>query len=230
MIQTKVTFSKEKVMVYLLDEKSTLTIFNTEQKVVQANPNTLYLTYKNKQLKPATEGFHIRIDLPRNLDPAIVLAAFNHQETGIPTGQKFVNDCQLILEKFGISSPAAKRPAKTQHRFQKNFSDIEFFVADFEAKATVIWQKRNEFCLKKGAKLRETYELNKDGSVGLGARMGLQLRQEQADKIQDFRTTEDILLKSVNEIGLFLYFGGTNSWLVLKDAQGKTIDDWSCVS
>ncbi|GMA45249.1 hypothetical protein GCM10025853_27060 [Tetragenococcus halophilus subsp. halophilus DSM 20339] len=59
--------------------------------------------------------------------------------------------------------------------------------------------------------------------------MGTQLRDEQKDKIQNFITTEDIILKSVNEVGLFLYFGGTNSWLVLKDNNGQTIDEWSKV-
>ncbi|OJG34366.1 hypothetical protein [Enterococcus cecorum] len=55
------------------------------------------------------------------------------------------------------------------------------------------------------------------------------MRQEQADKIKDNVTTEDIILKSVNEVGHFLYFAGTNSWLVLKDENGKTIDEYSVV-
>jgi hypothetical protein len=44
-----------------------------------------------------------------------------------------------------------------------------------------------------------------------------------------FITTEEITLKSVNEVGLFLYFGGTNSWLQLQDPDGKTIHDWTVV-
>jgi hypothetical protein len=55
------------------------------------------------------------------------------------------------------------------------------------------------------------------------------LRSEHADDIQDFVTTRDIVLKSVNEVGLFLYFGGINSWLVLKDEAGKSINDWTIV-
>jgi hypothetical protein len=42
-------------------------------------------------------------------------------------------------------------------------------------------------------------------------------------------TTEDVVLKSVNEVGHFLYYAGTNSWLVLKDKDGKTIDEWTVV-
>lgn len=60
--------------------------------------------------------------------------------------------------------------------------------------------------------------------------MGTQLREEQKDKIKDFITTEDIILKSVNEVGLFLYYGGTNSWLILKDKDNKTIDEWSTLN
>ncbi|MCF1684189.1 hypothetical protein LQF67_01155 [Tetragenococcus halophilus] len=136
----------------------------------------------------------------------------------------------LLLEKFGFTFTQKKRTStKAQHRWKKALSEIEFFVDDFKSQATVIWQKRNKFLIKKGAHLRPSYPLNKDGSVGLGARMGTQLRDEQKSNIQNFTTTEDIILKSVNEVGLFLYFGGTNSWLVLKDNNGKTIDEWSKV-
>ena len=58
--------------------------------------------------------------------------------------------------------------------------------------------------------------LNKDGSLGFGARFALTLRQEQADKIKDNVTTEDIILKSVNEVGHFLYFAGNKQLASLK--------------
>lgn len=139
-----------------------------------------------------------------------------------------------ILEKFGFhlkakEEPKKPRPAKAQHRWRKEVASIEFYVDDFDCKATVIWQKRNEMLIKKGAQLRKEYELNKDGSVGLDVRMTTQLRTEQEDKIKDFVTTEDIVLKSVNETGLFLYYGGRNGWLVFKDTEGKTIDEWTVV-
>ena len=69
--------------------------------------------------------------------------------------------------------------------------------------------------------------LNKDGSLGFAAKMGTQLRTEYADAIQNHQTTTDIIFKSVNELGLFLYFGGTNSWLELLDNDGRSIDDWT---
>lgn len=60
--------------------------------------------------------------------------------------------------------------------------------------------------------------------------MATQLRTEQAEKINQWVTSEDIVLKSINEAGLFLYYGGRNGWLVFKDAEGKTIDEWTSIS
>ena len=148
-----------------------------------------------------------------------------------PEVTKYQERLLLILTNFGfvLEKPKKNIPAKAQHRWRKELADLEFFVDDVDSKATIVWQKRNEMVIKKGAQLRKEYELNKDGSIGLGIRMGTQIREEQADKIKDFVTTDDIILKSVNEIGLFLYYGGRNGWLVLKDANGKTIDEWSVV-
>lgn len=145
--------------------------------------------------------------------------------------QPIVEQITAILRPFAIQFDGKpKRPGqKAQHRFKKEFATIPFYVDDFNSKATVYWQKRNEFRILAGATLVPEAPLNKDGSLGFGARFALTLRQEQADKIKDNVTTEDIFLKSVNEVGHFLYFAGTNSWLVLKDENGKTIDEYSVV-
>ncbi len=135
-----------------------------------------------------------------------------------------------FLSLFSLHFPENKPkkiPAKAQHRFQKDFATLPFYVNDFESTATVYWEKRNELRIKKGALLKKEPPLNKDGSLGLSAKMGLRLREEQADKIENFTTTSDIILKSVNEVGLFLYFGQTNSWLVLKDEKNRTLHDYS---
>ena len=122
-----------------------------------------------------------------------------------------------------------KTTSKPRHRWSKELADIDFFV-DYEgAKATVRWIKRNEMLIKKGAKLRKETPLLKDGSLGFAAKFTLMLRQMHSTQIKDFVTTEDITLKSVNEVGNFLYFAGTNSWLVLKDKDGKSINDYSIV-
>ncbi|MGC3359859.1 hypothetical protein ACPTKX_16425, partial [Enterococcus faecalis] len=71
--------------------------------------------------------------------------------------------------------------------------------------------------------------LNKDASVGFSASFGEKLRDERKGQFKDLVTTEDIVLKSVNEVGLFLYFAGTNSRLELVDENGKTLNEWTVV-
>lgn len=155
----------------------------------------------------------------------------------VKTVKPYVELIITILDTFGYSlmpkvevKPAKKKPAKAQHRWNKEVSQIEFYVDSRESKATVMWQKRNEMLLKAGAKMKPEAKLNKDGSVGFSAKMGEKIRSDHQDKIKNFTTTEDIILKSVNEVGLFLYFGGTNSWLELLDATGKSIDSYTVVS
>jgi len=138
-----------------------------------------------------------------------------------------------ILEKlalFGFSFIKEKpKSAKAQHRWDKDVAKIDFYVDYNDARAIVRWHKRNEMLIKKGAVLKPDIPLNKDGSIGFAAKFTLQLREMNKDKIRDFVTTDDIYLKSVNEVGNFLYFAGTNSWLVLKDQSGKTIEDYTII-
>lgn len=135
-----------------------------------------------------------------------------------------------ILATFGYENEKVKtKPAKAQHRWNKKVSEIPFYIDYNDAKGEVVWQKRNEMLLKAGAKLKQEMPLNKDGSVGFSARLTEKLRADHADQISDFTTTEDIVLKSVNEVGIFLYYAGTNGWLVLKDKAGKTIDEYTVV-
>lgn len=138
----------------------------------------------------------------------------------------------LILERFGFSwqttAPQKIKPAaKARHRWTKAISTVPFTIETRQATGTAIWQKRNEMCLKAGATLMPEVPLNKDGSLGFAAKMGTQLRHEHRAQVQGNVTIEDIIFKSVNEVGLFLYFGGTNSWLELVDQTGRSIDAWS---
>lgn len=148
--------------------------------------------------------------------------------------QNVVNDFQgnvfQLLENFGYPmGKVKKKPAKAQHRWNKQVSEIPFYINYSDATGEAIWQKRNELLLKKGAKLKMEVPLNKDGSVGYSARFTEKLRDDYADKINGDTTTEDIIFKSVNELGIFLYYAGTNGWLVLKDQNGKTIDEYTVV-
>ncbi|MGF2384722.1 hypothetical protein [Lentilactobacillus otakiensis] len=148
------------------------------------------------------------------------------------TIEKFRDMILTVLNGLGFRSltiPKKKFKGKPRHKFTKQVSQIPFHVDHDGAKATVYWQKRNEMLIKAGAVMKPQPDLNKDGSVGFSAKFALKLRSEHTDSFQNFVTTKDIVLKSVNEVGLFLYFAGTNSWLVLKDDDGKSIDEWTVV-
>lgn len=154
----------------------------------------------------------------------------------VKTVGAYLASLKIIFATFGYSlapkfveAPAKKKPAKAQHRWNKEVSQIEFHVDARESQATVVWQKRNEMLIKAGAKMKPKADLNKDGSVGFSAKMGEKIRLDHQAQFKNFKTTEDIILKSVNEVGLFLYFGGTNSWLELVDEQGQTIDSYTVV-
>lgn len=135
-----------------------------------------------------------------------------------------------LLESFGYPMvKVKKKPAKAQHRWNKAVSEITFYIDYSDAKGEAVWQKRDQLLLKKGATLKMTVPLNKDGSVGYSARLTEKLRDDNRDKIKGDTTTEDIIFKSVNELGIFLYYAGTNGWLVLKDQEGKTIDEYTVV-
>lgn len=83
--------------------------------------------------------------------------------------------------------------------------------------------------IKAGATLVKDPPLNKDGSLGYAAKYGQKLRDDYKDKISGTTTIEDIIVKSVNEASLLLYFAGTNSWLEIVDEHGKSIDEWTRV-
>lgn len=152
--------------------------------------------------------------------------AANH----FPVVENYQRQLFEILAAFGYENEKVKKKsAKAQHRWNKKVSEIPFYIDYNGSKGEVVWRKRNEMVLKSGAILTQEMPLNKDGSVGFSARLTEKLRADHADQISDFTTTEDISLKSVNEIGIFLYYAGTNGWLVLKDKNGKTIDEYTAV-
>lgn len=159
-------------------------------------------------------------------EPASVHVPKNLQKTVKEAGDKFLT----ILDVFGYHLKKEKiKPTKAQHRWSKEISEIEFTVDAFDSKAKIFWQKRNEMLIKAGATMKKDTPTLKDGSFGFSAKLGQKLREDNKDKFENFVTTQDVILKSVNEVGLFLYFGGTNSWLEIKDRNGKTIDEWTVV-
>lgn len=121
----------------------------------------------------------------------------------------------------------ASKPGKPQHKWSKALAERPFYVDYQGSKATVYWQKRNQVRIEKGAILSQELPLNKDGSIGFSARLAEKIRQDNQTAITGNQTTEDVILKSVNEMGMFLYYGNTNGWLVLKDDEDKTLNEWT---
>ena len=144
-----------------------------------------------------------------------------------------VEEIRKILAVFGYSleksSPQEKKPAKARHRWTKEVSEIPFTVNFRNSQATLYWISRNELLIKKGAILLAEAPLNKDGSVSYAAKYGDKLRDDYKDSIVGNKTIKDIVVKSVNEASLLLYFGGTNSWLEIIDENGKSLDEWTKV-
>jgi len=164
-----------------------------------------------------------------------------------PTPMFFSELFASVTDKFGVhwqilhyvppakeatdkEKSADKSAGKPRHKWTKEVSEIPFYVDTRESKATVYWQTRKEMVIKKGAKMMKEAPMRKDGTPGMQDKAGQMLRDEHQDAIKDFVTTKDIVLQSVNEVGLLLYFGGTNSWLELKDKDDKTLNEWTVVT
>lgn len=188
-------------------------------------------------------------DLPENADGVIILGVPEAVD-GIkvrryfqsvlkkgafvaPTGASAVKSVlaaqTLVLQRLGFAAQAApavkKRPAKARHRFNKALVTRPFHVKRNGSEATVYWTAAKEMTIAAGAKLTPDQQLNKDGSLSYGTKYGEKLRADNAAAISDFTTTAAVKLRSVNEVGLFLYFGDTNGWLELVDDDGKTLDE-----
>lgn len=252
-MKLNVEINDHSTTIILPDEKGKITIASQSQ----PSKNAVNLDVKNGKLAGLqTDGSDQKADGVMTIEPAwdlepdYLAKAFAEyaveqgifkkdplDDVKIPSNQrKTVEDFRslilTVLNGLGFRSlfmPKKKFKGKPAHRYTKQVSEIPFHV-DYEgAKATVYWQKRNEMLLKAGAVMKPMPELNKDGSLGFSAKFAEKLRSEHTDSFDNFVTTKDIILKSVNEVGLFLYFGGTNSWLVLKDDNGKSINEWTVV-
>jgi len=118
---------------------------------------------------------------------------------------------------------------KDRHKWSKEVSGIEFGFNDRDSSGKVYWQSRKELLLKAGSVLTPDPQLNQDGSLNFSAKFANALRSEHADKIAGGVTTQDIIFPSPNELGIFLRYGGDNTWLSLKDKDGKTLHEWAVV-
>ncbi|MCX8075181.1 MAG: hypothetical protein N2749_06315 [Clostridia bacterium] len=151
---------------------------------------------------------------------------------------EYKNKILFILKNFGYvlfelknndKSVNKSRPEKARHKWSKEISQIKFTAKLRGGEGEVIWQSKDKLVLLSGAKLVENAQLNKDGTVNYSAQFAQKLRSDNSDKISNNVTTEDIIFPSPNQLGIFLFFGGQNTWSELKDSNGKTLDEWSRV-
>jgi len=136
---------------------------------------------------------------------------------------------KLVETENGDKLEGKPHPTKARHKWSKEISQIKFTAKSIDGEGQAIWQKKDELVLLSGAKLVINPQMNKDGSINFSAQFAQKLRSDYSDKIVDNFTTEDIVFPSPNTLGMFLFFGGQNTWAQLKDSSGKSLDDWSRV-
>jgi hypothetical protein len=144
----------------------------------------------------------------------------------------------FILKSFGYDLFKLKNnekltsksgSGKARHKWSKEISKIKFIAKLKGGEGEAIWQKKDELVLLSGAKLVADPQMNKDGTMNYSAQFAQKLRLDHLDKIVDNVTIADIVFPSPNQLGIFLFFGGQNTWVELKDSNGKSLDDWSRV-
>lgn len=153
-----------------------------------------------------------------------------HIPAGVyPTVMAVFTELRQVLRalgyQFGQRKSVKKGPAKARHRFDRKLADRPFQVSRNGANATVFWRKAKEMEIAAGAVLRMDGIMNQDGSLSYGTKYGDKLRADHADAIVNGQTVKPVVLRSVNEMGLLLYYGDTNGWLELVDADGHTLDE-----
>ncbi|MBO1300336.1 MULTISPECIES: hypothetical protein [Enterococcus] len=250
------TISRSEINIDFEEEQIHFSILNKKTKLLE---NSFFLYYeKNKCIaigkddQPKSFDKVILVKLPWDLEADYFMYLLNDQaaEAGLTLekDQDFkekipaeaakklapsIEKVTTVLTTFGYGfaplPETKKKPAKARHRWTKQISEIPFTVEFRGSKATLYWISRNEMLIKAGATLLPDAPLNKDGSVSYAAKYGDKMRDDYQAQIKDNKIVEDVIVKSVNEASLLLYYGGTNSWLELKDPQGKTLDEWSKV-
>ncbi|WP_204122354.1 hypothetical protein [Lacticaseibacillus mingshuiensis] len=233
---------------------TTVTLANTQGQLifsplndVPSDAHTVVFYLKDRHLadrEKADEQGVLR--LPWTVEPEFVTRWLANQQgespvTVIPLAQEkalapYFDLLTQVLSRLGIhlapvpaptpASAASKpHPAKARHRFDKALVTTPFTVSRNGSRATVYWVAAKEMLVKAGAVLTQEPLMNKDGSLRYGTKYGDKLRDDNAGAIAHFMLIKDVSLRSVNEVGLFLYFGDTNGWLELRDAQGRTLDE-----
>ena len=122
------------------DEEGTMMIFRNLKKVPALTKDQLVLYFKGRELAQQmlevwqknalkTAGLFEEQKIAVNRYPIVA----RHQERLFE-----------LLTTFGFENKKVKaKPAKAQHRWNKQVSEIPFYIDYNNAKGEVIWQKRN---------------------------------------------------------------------------------------
>lgn len=238
-----------------LNELGKINIYLEKPQTIE--PHSIFILMRNKQVVGMSLGSlnntdddtkFLEILVPENLKASDFFYCMTKElevsgyklnaDYEIDISEKNLNECQNywqttlpVLMAFGLTltKPVPMKKGKPRHKFSKKLAETPFTVDYQGSQATVYWVKAGQFIVKKGAKLVKNPPLTKAGIVGFAGRFGLQLRQEHEKEISDDMLIDDVTLRSVNEVGTFLYFAGTNSWLQLKDPDGKTLNELTIV-
>jgi len=136
---------------------------------------------------------------------------------------------KLINNKLEEETPTNKsgQSSKTQHSWSKKVSEIIFSGEYRDGVGQCVWQTRKELVLLKGAKLAQEMTYTNDGSLNYSCAFAQDLRKNYTEFIENDLTTRDLVFPSPNILGMFLFNGGQNTWLVFKDENGKSLDEWT---
>ncbi|KRM11977.1 hypothetical protein ABTQ33_00820 [Paucilactobacillus suebicus] len=243
-IELKVSMSETKTKVELPDEQGTLIFSSKPIEIpdhgIQLFINESYLVSVDDEPKKYDEV--LTIQLPWSIEPKLVGRVMQNRigETEIKVPQSQIKAMQSYLDmltkttaRLGVvlskKAVAKKDPAKPRHKFYKDMVNMPFKVNRNGSEATVFWTASKEMTVKAGAKLTGEKIMNKDGSMRYGTKYGEKLRADHADAIDGLVTTKDVKLRSVNEVGLFLYYGDTNGRLELINEYGQTLNELTIV-
>ena len=132
------------------------------------------------------------------------------------------------LEVTGINIFKDKRKTSIReiekpHRnfWSKEISKEKFFLTKNGCNGTIIWQKPEEFVLKKGSKLASSYQ------------DGLECRRLESETrkygkegfIESRSVVSDISFESLSKAASFCCRASVNAWAALKNEEGKSLDE-----
>jgi len=145
----------------------------------------------------------------------------------------FIENIMSILEALEVTGinifkdkrKASIRETKKPHRnWSKEISKEKFCLMENGCDGTIVWQKAEEFVLKKGSKLASSYK----DSLDCRGRERLESETRKYGRegfIESRSVVSDISFESLNRAVIFCCRASVNAWTALKNKEGKSIDE-----